>query len=104
MPFTTVNVLILPITSENFSLIFIALLVIFFLLGTIIGYIINPTRRRRNKENPLIETSKDIVEEPKDLGQDIPVDKVNSFPGQNTTNQRYGYNSYWNFYYPNRRY
>ena len=103
LPFTT-SASILPITSTNFYLFFIAFVVVFFLLGIIIGYILNPRRKlRRNKEKPLAETIKDIPEEPKDLGQDIVMNRPEPERRINNREQGYGsYNNSWDYPRPRR--
>ncbi len=106
LPFTTLSASILPITSTNFYLFFIAFIVVFFLLGIIIGYILNPRRRlRRNKEKPLAEEIKDKPEEPLELGQDIAAKTPEIDRRNNNREQGYGnYNNYWDYSNRPRRY
>ncbi len=83
--------------SEIF-LLYIAIVVAFFLLGIMIGYIANPRRKlKKIKEKPLSETVKDKPEERQALGQEIndnaPKLQNNQYPNE----QRYGYYNYNNF-------
>jgi hypothetical protein len=98
--FTPLSTQLLPITSENFYLFFIAFIVTFFLLGIIIGYVLNPRRKLRKKnEKPLIESSKVTMEEPKDLGQDRPLNGAGQPRGPGNRDPRNGnYNNYWGYY------
>ena len=107
LPFTKLSVSILPITSENFYLFFIGFLVTFFLLGIIIGYILNPRRNsRRTKEKPLIDAAKMDPEPSKDSGQDSPMMDTNPHSRMDNRNPRNGssYNNNWNYSRPTRRY
>lgn len=107
LPFTNVSISILPITSENFYLFFIAFIVTFFLLGIIIGYILNPRRSSRNtQEKPLIEAAKTEQKVLKDPGQDIPINEAEQQRRMDNRNQRIGsnYNNYWDYSHPPRRY
>jgi flagellar biosynthesis/type III secretory pathway M-ring protein FliF/YscJ len=107
LPFTNVNISILPITSENFLIYFIAFIVTFFLLGIIIGYIINPRRRQRNTtEPPLIEVAKSKQGAANSSGQDIPVNESEQqrrMDNQNQRNRNY-YSNSWDYSKPTRRY
>ncbi len=107
LPFTNVSVSILPITSENFYLFFIGFLVTFFLLGIIIGYILNPRRNsRRTKEKPLIDAAKMDPEPSKDSGQDSPMMDINPQRRMDSYNprNRSSYNNNWDYSRPPRRY
>lgn len=106
LPFTTTSASILPITSTNFYLFFIAFIVVFFLLGIIIGYILNPRRKlRRTKEKPLVDAIKDKPEEPLDLGQDIIINTPEPDRRINTREQgQRNYNNYWDYSNRPRRY
>ena len=110
LPFTNINISILPITSENFYLFFIAFIVTFFLLGIIIGYIIGSRRSSlRAKEKPLLNNAKTEPEPLKDLGQDLPINEADQQRRMDNRNQRNGssynnYNNYWDYSKPTRRY
>ncbi|MBP1753990.1 MAG: hypothetical protein H6Q59_388 [Firmicutes bacterium] len=101
-----IGVSALPITSANFYLFFIAFIVVFFLLGIIIGYVLNPRRKlRKNKEKPLIESTKDKPIEPKDLGQDIAAKEPEQIRSPNNIrDSRYNYPNNWDYSRPQRRY
>ena len=98
----------IPITSEIFILFFIAFIVTFFILGIIIGYVLNPRRKlRKIKEKSLIESTKNTLEEPKDLGQGNSLNEVNQPQRPDTQaprNDNYNNNNYWGYYNQNRRY
>lgn len=110
LPFTNISVSILPITSRNFYLFFIAFIVTFFLLGIIIGYMLNPRRSsRKTKDGPSIEASKAEQGAPKVPGQDIPsneVDQQRRIDNRNPRNEsnNNNYNNYWDYSQPRRRY
>lgn len=94
----TLNSSIFSITSNTFYSIFIAIVIAFFLLGIIIGYILNPRRKlRKNKEKALIETAKTKPEEPKDLGQDTTRNESDQINGPYASDRR-------SRYYDNYRY
>ena len=106
-PLRSVCSSILPITSENFYLFFIAFLVTFFLLGIIIGYIINPQRRSsKEKEETHTDASKKEPEASADTGQDTPGNGAEQRRGMEDRTQRTGnhYNNYWDYSRPPRRY
>ncbi len=53
-------------------LIYIAIVIAFFLLGLVIGYVLNPRRKlRKNKEKSLAESAANPPVETGNLGQDI---------------------------------
>ncbi len=106
-PFTNVNISILPITSENFFIYFIAFIVTFFLLGIIIGSIINPHRRQRNtKEKPPIDAVRDNWDPANTPRQDNPINEADQQRRMDNQNQRNGnyYNYYRDYSNPTRRY
>jgi hypothetical protein len=104
--FTPLSTQILPITSGNFYLFFIAFVVTFFLLGIIIGYVLNPRRKlRTKKEKPLIESSKEAMAEPKDLGQDSQIKVTDPQQGPANRDLRSSNNNnYWGYYNQSKRY
>ena len=108
LPFTNVSLSILPITSENFLVYFIAFTVTFFLLGIIIGSIINPRRRQRNTtENPPIDAVRDGRDSANTSRQDNPVNEAEQQRRTDNQSQRNGnyYNNYYRDYSnPTRRY
>ncbi len=87
-------------------LLYIAIVIAFFLIGIIIGYLINPKRKlNKQKEKPLSETVKDSSEEVQDLGQDSVNTSQEPLNSQYPSEQRYGYynnyNAFGNSYYGN---
>jgi hypothetical protein len=107
LPFTNFSISILPITSDNFYLFFIAFIVTFFLLGIIIGYILNPRRRlRKTKDKPLMEAVKQEPVASIAPGQDIPANNAEPRRRMDSRDPRYGnYNSnYRDYPNPTRRY
>lgn len=108
LPFTNVNISILPITSENFLVYFIAFIVTFFLLGFIIGSIINPRRRQRNTtENPPTDATRNGQEPANAPRQDNPVNEAEQqrrMDNQSIRNRNYYNNYYRDYSNPTRRY
>lgn len=83
--------------SEIF-LLYIAIVVAFFLLGIIIGYIINPKKKlKKLKEKPLYDTVKDKPEENQELGQEMSENESNLQNDPYPNGQRYGYYNYNNY-------
>lgn len=86
-------------------LIYIAIVIAFFLLGIIIGYIINPKSKiKRQKERPLAETVMDKPEEIQSPRQDMGGNEPDLLESQYPSEQRYEHRSNYNNYDSYNRY
>ena len=89
------------ISSNNFMIIFIALVVVFFLLGLILGLTINSVKKSRNLEDKQVPAKDINLEEKKQTDsfeQDSreKIDRQNSNMNQKPTQDKYrNYNNYW---------
>ena len=89
------------ISSNNFMIIFIALVVVFFLLGLILGLTINSVKKSRNLEDKQVPAKDINLEEKKQTDsfeQDSreKIDRQNNSMNQKPTPDKYrNYNNYW---------
>ncbi len=89
-------------------LLYIGIVVAFFLLGLIFGYIAGSKREPvKAKEKPLSETVKNMPEESHYIGQEANKNKPDQQDIMYPNTQRYGYYNFRNygnsFYVPNER-
>jgi hypothetical protein len=89
-------------------LLYIGIVVAFFLLGLIFGYIKGSKRAsEKPKEKPLSETAKNMPEGNQHLGQEANINKSDPQDCLYPNTQRYGYYNYRNygssFYTPSER-
>lgn len=89
------------ITGNNFIMIFIALVVIFFLLGLILGLLINSGKRNRNKKDRPASSTESTVEKSTQADPFIQDTGARINQGNNRVNQKppvnkyRSYNKYW---------
>ena len=89
------------ISSNNFMIIFIALVVVFFLLGLILGLTINSVKMSRSlgdKQAPVKDINLEEKKQTDSFEQDSreKIDRQNNSMNQKPTPDKYrNYNNYW---------
>jgi predicted membrane protein len=86
-------------TSTNFFVILIAVIVAFFLIGLILGYVINPRKRKaKDKKKTKKDGDQEIPQQTDTLGQDDQtyeeLQNIDINPRRNDYRNRY-HDNYW---------
>lgn len=85
-------------TSTNFFVIIIAVIVAFFVLGLILGYVINPRKRKAKDKKAVKDDGQKISQQTDTLGQDDQTNEdlqnIDINPRRNDYRNRY-HDNYW---------